>query len=569
MKNVQPWGVWCVSALAVLLLDLRAQSPPIAPASAFLDALSAAQRSTSSEDWSNAVRGWTTVVQANPFEGTYWNQLAVAHQRSGACDAARPAVTRAVALGYGIAAEVYYRQATCYAVAGRSDLGLEYLAHAMDAGFTRVHDVRRDPLWSALANDRRLRAIVGEPDTHGLSRQAGWTIDLDILQKEILRKAFQAPRAITHDDVRAEIRAIKERLARNSDMAVVIEVMKLLRRVGDGHTGVDGWGQRPEWLESLPMLFYIFEDGLHVIAADPRYHDLIGARVIAFDDRPADDVIAAVEPLMNRDNDYGPKARVPYYLRRSHLVHALGMSNDPRKVTLTIVTPTGATERREVVADLTQPNIWNTQPYPTGWSGVSTTGPLPIYRRDPARAYWFDYSPESRQIYFGFNLIRNDRRDPFDQFTQRLFAQVAERDVERLVIDLRWNNGGDARLLPPLVEAIRRSPVNVRGRLFVIIGRRTYSAAQVFATMVERQTAAIFVGEPTGSSPNFVGEEDAITLPYSQLSVNVSDTYWQTSTPGDRRAWIAPLLVALPRFADYAAGSDLALERIAAFPGGR
>jgi hypothetical protein len=47
--------------------------------------------------------------------------------------------------------------------------------------------------------------------------------------------------------------------------------------------------------------------------------------------------------------------------------------------------------------------------------------------------------------------------------------------------------------------------------------------------MIERHTHAIFVGEPTGSGPNFVGETELFELPYSKLQASVSDLYWQSS----------------------------------------
>jgi hypothetical protein len=118
-------------------------------------------------------------------------------------------------------------------------------------------------------------------------------------------------------------------------------------------------------------------------------------------------------------------------------------------------------------------------------------------------------------------------------------------------------------LLPPFINAlIKNEKINKRGNLFVITGRRTFSAAQNLSTFLERQTAAIFVGEPTGSSPNFVGEEDFITLPYSKVNVNVSDLFWQSSWPGDKRTWIAPTLYIPPTFKAYSANRDAALEAI-------
>jgi len=87
------------------------------------------------------------------------------------------------------------------------------------------------------------------------------------------------------------------------------------------------------------------------------------------------------------------------------------------------------------------------------------------------------------------------------RFTARLMSFIDANPVARLVIDMRWNNGGNtASGQPLLLSLIGNAKVNQRGRLFVIIGRRTLSAAQNMSTYFERYTNAIFVGEPTGSS---------------------------------------------------------------------
>jgi hypothetical protein len=131
---------------------------------------------------------------------------------------------------------------------------------------------------------------------------------------------------------------------------------------------------------------------------------------------------------------------------------------------------------------------------------------------------------------------------------------------------MRWNPGGDTTITPPLIRGLIRSDkINVRGKLFVIIGRRTYSAAQNVATFIERETNAIFVGEPTNSSPNFIGEDNAFELPYSKIMANASDYYWQISWPFDHRTWIAPLLYVPPAFEDYRTNRDSAMEAILSY----
>ena len=79
--------------------------------------------------------------------------------------------------------------------------------------------------------------------------------------------------------------------------------------------------------------------------------------------------------------------------------------------------------------------------------------------------------------------------------------------MDKLVLDMRWNNGGDTGLVPTVLESlIRDVKVAQPGKLFVIVGHRTFSAAQNAVAMIARFTPAVFVGDTTGSSPNFIGD---------------------------------------------------------------
>jgi hypothetical protein len=59
------------------------------------------------------------------------------------------------------------------------------------------------------------------------------------------------------------------------------------------------------------------------------------------------------------------------------------------------------------------------------------------------------------------------------------------------------------------------------------------------------------------------------TLPYSGVQVNVSDRFWQSSWPIDRRVWIAPTLYAPPTFESYRQNRDPAMEAIQAYRAAR
>jgi hypothetical protein len=221
----------------------------------------------------------------------------------------------------------------------------------------------------------------------------------------------------------------------------------------------------------------------------------------------------------------------------------------------------------EITVDAAPSKPGRTYPYPRDWLAVHDTlaAPPPLHLRNRDLAYWFSYLREADLVYFQFNGVEDHPAEPFAAFCDRLFAFIDSHRSARLVIDVRWNGGGITFLTQPLLHHLTGSQViNRRGSLFVIIGRLTFSAAQNTVTAIERETHAIFVGEPTGSRPNFIGETIPFELPYSKVTANVADLYWQTSWPMDYRPWIAPDLYAPPTFEAYSQNRDPAMEAILA-----
>jgi C-terminal processing protease CtpA/Prc len=156
--------------------------------------------------------------------------------------------------------------------------------------------------------------------------------------------------------------------------------------------------------------------------------------------------------------------------------------------------------------------------------------------------------------------------DNIVQFSRKLAEFMKTHPVERLVLDLRHNPGGDNTTYRSFLTFFSRNPLNRKGRLFTILGRQTFSAAANFATDMERLTETIFVGEPMGGSPNLYGDVRPLTLPNSGIVVQVSARYWQKSTPDDKRPSIEPAIPAPMSAADYFKGRDPALAAILDHP---
>ena len=290
--------------------------------------------------------------------------------------------------------------------------------------------------------------------------------------------------------------------------------------------------------------------------------------MLRFGDHGVNDVSQALDPLISRDNAIGPQVMGPMRMRNLPMLAALGMIPDPAQVSLTVRDVAGKLQTVILPADSNIPSrkLWDGPP--KGWLRLADTlpGPLPLYLKNPYKDYWYEYLPESQTVYVQWNQVHSDPAEPIASFFDHVSEFIQNHPVEKFVLDMRWNNGGDTTLVPAVLSSlIRDTKIDQPGKFFVITGHRTFSAAQNAVTMITRFTPAIVVGDTTGSSPNFIGEDAAVELPYSKLMVSISDLYWESSWPTDYRTWIPPLLYTPPRFSEYRENRDGALEAILKF----
>src|SRR6185369_14545515 len=153
-------------------------------------------------------------------------------------------------------------------------------------------------------------------------------------------------------------------------------------------------------------------------ASDDRNTDLLGAQVLRFDDRTVEEIMHGLDPIVSRDNDAALKIMGLMRLRILPLVHALGLINNPEKVTLTIRDAKGQTRSVTLPGDSGIPSRKLLDSLPPNWKALHQTvpGPVPIYLKNTNEDYWFEYLPDSKIVYFQFNHVRNNDKEPLAKF---------------------------------------------------------------------------------------------------------------------------------------------------------
>jgi hypothetical protein len=324
----------------------------------------------------------------------------------------------------------------------------------------------------------------------------------------------------------------------------------------DGHTGIFPFTPEDGTL-LYPLRWWQFSDGLVITAARPPYEDLVGSRVEAIAGRPIDEVLDLIEPLAPRDNPSNLKAFGLLYLRVSNLLAGLGLIDEAGPTEFTLVDRDG--NRRDVEIEPTTPVVDDDWDSGLPHRLAATDAP---WLRDQDTTLWWTFLEDSGTLFAQFNHVRGDATEVISELRER----AQEDDVERVVIDLRHNSGGDNTTLPPIELALRDPAIDRPGRLFAIIGRVTFSAAANFATDIDGATSVTFAGEPMGGSPNLYGDTRPVALPASGQTLYMAARYWERSTPDDTRITIEPDIPVDLSSDDYFAGRDPVLEAIIEAP---
>jgi len=317
---------------------------------------------------------------------------------------------------------------------------------------------------------------------------------------------------VSRKDFGAAVERLNRRIPELEPHQILVEFARLTALIGEVHTGIMVHRQPREVLASLrgfPIRLYWYEDGLFVQAIEADNAKAAGLRVKRIGNVEAGEALRRVGEIIPADNEMWIKRYGPAYLGIAEVQHALGMISSRAATTFNLQDRDGkefeislkARPLGEVIEFLNP----LTDPQPRVGLTTALTGPTPLWLKDQRNRYWFEYLKEDRSLYLQINTMLDKEGETMEQFYDRALSAADSEKVERLIIDIRQNNGGNHLAVPLIHGLIRRPHLNQRGKLFVIIGRGTVSAGQNLATLLEIHTNALFVGEPTASRPNQYG----------------------------------------------------------------
>ncbi|MCB2309675.1 S41 family peptidase [Clostridium tagluense] len=352
------------------------------------------------------------------------------------------------------------------------------------------------------------------------NRNTRWLEDINFLSRELSLKHKNLFFQKNKEDFFKEIDSLKTDIESLSNYEIKLEIAKIVASMGDAHTYV------PLNINLLlPLELYWFADGIYVIVAPQQYKEILYRKIIKINNIDIEEVINILSSIISYENETYLKSQLPKYFPAIELLYDLGLVNDIDSLELTFEDK----NKKEITLEIKSMPLgeWK-ELYNLINNDLMYSANLPLYRRNSHKNYWFEYIDASSIVYFKYNACKDMPPKDVVTFCSELISFIEAHVVEKLIIDLRNNFGGNSSLLNPFIEyIINCDKINKTGNLFIIIGRETFSSALLNSFFLKENTSAIFLGEPTGGKPNCYGEVERFILKNSGLTVCYSTEYYK------------------------------------------
>lgn len=406
--------------------------------------------------------------------------------------------------------------------------------------------------------------IVGAPDTvssqddPATPTDAEWRTDIRFVADHLVANHVEPFHSTSEAEFRAATAELLSRVGEVSDAELVVGLSRLVASVGDAHTYLRFPVEGPLAFHPYPVRFDWAADGLIVGSAVPTHTRLVGARVEFLDGVPADSAFRLASAYLYRENPITARIAAPRVLSLAEAAAAIGVATSPDSVALVLQLPGGGRETVVVRPLAAAPEDW-VEPHEA--SGT----PAPLHLRNRDRNFWLQRLDDQDAWYVQFNLTRDADEETMAAFAARLADSLVARPAGDVILDVRWNVGGNSAATVPLVRTLvaqrERAPDT---RFFVVIGRWSLSATIVLLGDLVRLLDPILLGEPTGARPNLYGENPfSERTPSRGLEFTWATQYFQPFGPGPQPEAVLPHVAAEPTSADLLAGRDPALLAIA------
>lgn len=342
-----------------------------------------------------------------------------------------------------------------------------------------------------------------------------WLEDIDYYQKTLEEKHINLYHTISKSAFNAEIKNLKSKVHYLTNFQIITELMRITQKIGggkgDGHTAVPLWNRE---LHKYPIALFNFNGEIRVIGIDEKYSNLLGSQLKSINGIPINEIYKKVSKRTPfTENKHSKMDRTCSYLAIAEMLKALNVTKNIDQTQFTFIEETN--EKKTILL-----KAINTEALEAiSFVSISYKHPkITKPKNAKLKNLWFTSLNGSKTVYINFKEYVSV--EEMQTFSEHVFNFIEENKSEHLIIDLRDNYGGDfykGLLLSSYLNVC--DSIHWESNVYVLINRKTYSAAMVNAMQFKQLLNAKIVGEPTGANPNGYQDLGQFSLPNSKLLI--------------------------------------------------
>ncbi len=372
-----------------------------------------------------------------------------------------------------------------------------------------------------------------------------WENDIDFFEKKLIKTHPQPFFKFSKKDFQQDLKNLKKNLSNLNDKEIRVELMQIVAQLGDAHTSLFVY---PNQSYCLPFQFYWFEEGIFITQAIEKHQTQIGAKLVSIEDIPIEAIIEKISLLIPAENEYSIKNFIPKYLKVVDILDGLKITKNSNTIKLGL-----QKEKNISYIMISRGDNYNEKM-------VSCfdkfTQKIPLSYRYIEKNFWSHVFPEERILYFQYNKCQNTPQKDCKNFALELSQMLKQKTISSIILDIRFNSGGSSLVfskyfLPIIKKHIKKS----RGSIFLLTGRKTFSASMWVIRDLLKLTNVTTIGEPTSNKLNHFGEIKKYQLPYSKNIFTCSSKYFHITSDNIANDFYPEFIMPIT-WEDYSSGID-------------
>ena len=386
---------------------------------------------------------------------------------------------------------------------------------------------------------------------NGSEETAKMLEDLDLLSETLEKEHLDLYAKISKETFDAEKTRIAAEIPYMTDADYFYSMKQLIAMAGDAHTNIGYSDSIYSHLLTLPFAVEKYGDDWRLMMLDEINEQYLGSKLKAINDVPIQDIFEKSKSLISFENESWAISQFSNTISFKEALNYLGIVEGDEKIMLNVETNDGVDTSFEIVP-LTVTTLMNTEIEVLEGETVAKTWPEGFYRA---------LSLNDDHLLIQYNVCEESPDLSMASFTDSIKKELSDKNYSTVVIDLRYNTGGNSEVFRPMLDMIKALKKEKSLEVYTLIGKSTFSSAIINAVQTKDELGSTLIGSTTGGNVNGYGEVKAFELQNHPFVVTYSTKYFEL-IKGYEKDSLYPDVEVEQTLEDYLNGKDTAIEWI-------